>query len=170
MEPPTIRTSSVSHRAFITNTYSGNLQIVDTQNDTSPLTAETTNSAGQVVPGVPVTITVATSLTFEVLSPDKATTLTYDPTALTLLLCEQFQRDDQRQRGHLPSYTDMALFSPDSSTVYVPTPTALVTGGTSGSGAGDQCRQFDHYCQLRYPVGPLYCAQPQRPVPAGFRG
>src|SRR5580704_12379027 len=67
--------SSVSHRAFITNTYSGNLQVVDTQNDTSPLTAETTNSAGQVVPGVPITITVATSLTFEVLSPNKATTL-----------------------------------------------------------------------------------------------
>ncbi len=29
--------SNVQHRAFITNTYSGNLQIVDTQNDTSPL-------------------------------------------------------------------------------------------------------------------------------------
>ncbi len=75
--------SNISHRAFITNTFSGNLQIVDTQNDTSPLTAQTTNSAGQVVPGVPVTISVTSSLTFEVLSPDKNTTLTYDPNTLS---------------------------------------------------------------------------------------
>ena len=50
--------SKVQNRAFITNTYSGNLQIMDTQNDTTPYTAETTNSTGQVIPGVPVTITV----------------------------------------------------------------------------------------------------------------
>ena len=161
--------SSVSHRAFITNTYSGNLQVVDTQNDTSPLTAETTNSAGQVVPGVPITITVATSLTFEVLSPDKATTLTYDPNALTLYFVNNSSETTSGSLA-IPSYTNMALYSTDSSTVYVPTPTALVHRGTSGSGGGDQCRQFDHYCQLRYPVGPLYCAQPQRPVPSGFRG
>ena len=124
--------SSVSHRAFITNTYSGNLQVVDTQNDTSPLTAETTNSAGQVVPGVPITITVATSLTFEVLSPDKATTLTYDPNALTLYFVNN---SSETTSGSvvIPSYTNMALFSPDSSTVYVPTPTAQVTGGRPGA-------------------------------------
>jgi hypothetical protein len=68
----------VSHRAFISNTYSGNLQVMDTQNDTTPFTAQTTNSAGQVIPGVPVTISVGTSLTFEVVSPGLATTLVYD--------------------------------------------------------------------------------------------
>src|ERR1035437_7950576 len=70
--------SKVSHRAFISNTYSGNLQVMDTQNDTTPFTAQTTNSAGQVIPGVPVTISVGTSLTFEVVSPGLATTLVYD--------------------------------------------------------------------------------------------
>ncbi len=124
--------SNVSHRAFITNTYSGNLQVVDTQNDTSPLTAETTNSAGQVVPGVPVTITVATSLTFAVLSPDKATTLTYDPTTLTLYFVDN-STEATSGSVTVPSYTGMALFSPDSSTVYVPTPTALVTGARPGA-------------------------------------
>ena len=55
----------VQHRAFVSNTYSGNLQVMDTQNDTTALTPETTNSAGQLVPGVPVTVTVGGSLTFE---------------------------------------------------------------------------------------------------------
>ena len=70
--------SKVQHRAFISNTYSGNLQIMDTQNDTTPFTAQTTNSSGQLVPGVPVTISVGGSLTFEVESPSRATTLVYE--------------------------------------------------------------------------------------------
>jgi hypothetical protein len=124
--------SNVSHRAFISNTYSGNLQIVDTQNDTTPLTGETTNSAGQVVPGVPVTVTVATSLTFEVLSPDRATTLTYDPDSLTFYFVDN-STETTSGTVTIPSYTGMALFSPDSSTVYAPTPTALVSGGRPGA-------------------------------------
>lgn len=124
--------SNVQHRAFITNTYSGNLQIVDTQNDTSPLTAETTNSAGQVVPGVPVTISVAGSLSFEVLSPDKNTTLTYDPTTLTFYFLNNTSETTTATVG-LPTYTGMALFSPDSTTVYAPTPTVLVSGSRPGA-------------------------------------
>ena len=51
---------------------------MDTQNDTTPFTAQTTNSTGQLIPGVPVTVSVGGSLTFEVVSPDRATTLVYD--------------------------------------------------------------------------------------------
>ena len=51
--------STAQHRAFISNSYSGSLQIMDTQNDTTPLTAQTIDQFGQLVPGVPVTITVA---------------------------------------------------------------------------------------------------------------
>src|SRR5580658_6358420 len=76
--------SGVQNAAFISNTYSGNLQIVDTQNDTTAYTQETTNSAGQVVAGAPVTVTVSTSVTFELESPDKSTTLVYDPNGFTL--------------------------------------------------------------------------------------
>ena len=53
------RQRHVQNAAFISNTYSGNLQIVDTQNDTTAYTQQTTNSSGQVVPGAPVTITVS---------------------------------------------------------------------------------------------------------------
>ncbi len=124
--------SNVSHRAFITNTYSGNLQIVDTQNDTSPLTAETTNSAGQVVPGVPVTVSVTTSLTFAVLSPDRTTTLTYNPNTLSFYFVDNTSETTSGTVA-LPTYTGMALFSPDSTTVYAPTPTVLVSGSRPGA-------------------------------------
>ena len=70
---------------------------------------------------MPVTIAVANSATFEVESPDHSVTLVYDPTTFTILLCRQFQSKrlagnaalDQLRRG-------MALFSPDSTTVYAP--------------------------------------------------
>src|ERR1700757_279009 len=76
---PATPTSMVKHRAFVSNSFSGNLQIVDTQNDTTALTAETTNSSGQLVPGVPVTVPVSTTATFEVESPNNSTTAVYDP-------------------------------------------------------------------------------------------
>src|SRR5277367_5608254 len=78
---PTTPTSNVKNRAFISNTYSGNLQIVNTQNDTTGFTAETTNSSGQVIPGSPVTVAVGTSVTFESITPDRSKTLCYDPNA-----------------------------------------------------------------------------------------
>src|ERR1700749_230634 len=70
----TATTSGLKNRAFISNSYSGNLQIVDTQDEKTAFTAQTTNSAGQIVPGVPVTIAVATTATFEVESPDNTVT------------------------------------------------------------------------------------------------
>ena len=78
----------MSHRSFISNTYTGNLQIMDTQNDTTPYTAETTNSAGQVVPGVPVTITAGLSATFMAVSADLSKTMVYDPLPMSLIFID----------------------------------------------------------------------------------
>jgi hypothetical protein len=122
----------VTHRAFITNTYSGNLQIMDTQNDTTPFTAETTNSSGQVVPGVPVTISVADSLTFAVVSPNLSTTLVYDQKANEIFFVDNAT---ELTSGSivLPDFTDMALFSPDNSTVYVPVRNQAIAGVRPGA-------------------------------------
>src|SRR5208337_4035166 len=60
--------SKVQHRSLISNTFSGNLQVVDIQNDTTQYTPSTTTSTGQVVPGVPVTVPAGTSVTFEAVS------------------------------------------------------------------------------------------------------
>jgi YVTN family beta-propeller protein len=123
---------AVQNAAFISNTYTGNLQIVNTQNDTTAYTQETTNSAGQVVPGAPVTITVSsTTVSFEVLSPDKSTTLVYDPASSTLWALDN---STDATSGQLPLVgpTSMAVFSPNSSTAYVPVPSAPVSGARNG--------------------------------------
>ena len=120
-------TSNLQHRAFISNVYSGNLQIVDTQNDTTALTAQSTNSAGQVVPGVPVTISVSTSATFEQVSPDRTKTLVYDPNSETIYFVTN---SSETVGGDIPlGYTtQMALFSTNNASIYVPIPSLNITG------------------------------------------
>lgn len=124
--------SRVQHRAFISNTYAGNLQIMDTQNDTTPFTPQTTNSSGQIVPGVPVTITVGGSLTFEVESPSRATTLVYEQSVHQLDFVDN-ATEAYSSSVALPDFADMALFSTDSATVYAPVRNAPVTGARPGA-------------------------------------
>jgi hypothetical protein len=122
----------VSHRAFISNTYSGNLQIMDTQNDTTPFTAQTTNSSGQIIPGVPVTISVGTSLTFEVVSPGLATTLVYDQSGNVLDFVDN-ATEAVSGSVTLPDFAQMALFSPDASKVYAPVRNIPIAGLRPGA-------------------------------------
>ena len=128
---PTTPTSNAKNRAFVSNVFSGNLQIVDSQNDTTPLTAQTTNSNGQVIPGQPVTIPVATSVTFEVETPDHTTTLAYDPDTFGLYF---ITNSTEAVSGSvaLANSTGMAVVSSDSSTVYVPEPNLPFSGLPSG--------------------------------------
>jgi hypothetical protein len=123
--------SGLKNRAFISNTYSGDLQIMDTQNDMTALTAETTNSSGQVVQGAPVSISVSTSVTFEVESPDRTTTAVYDPSSATVWFVTNSSETTSGDTA-LSSGTSMAVFSPDSSTMYVPEPNLPVSGGFAG--------------------------------------
>jgi hypothetical protein len=126
----TTTTGNAQNRAFVSNAYSGSLQIVDSQNDTTPYTAQTTNSEGQVIPGQPVTIAVGISATFEVESSDHTLTLVYDTSATTLYFVTN---STQTVAGSTPlsSSTGMAALSPDNNTVYVPEPN-LSTGGRAG--------------------------------------
>jgi len=128
----TTPSSLAQHRAFVSNTYSGNLQIMDTQNDTTPLTAQTVNAYGQIVPGVPVTITVGSALTFEVVSPDRTTTLVYDQTGNVLDFVDNATETVSGSVG-LPDFADMALFSTDGTKVYAPVRNVPVTGARPGA-------------------------------------
>ena len=75
-----------------------------------------------------MTITVSsTTVTFEVVSPNKDTTLVYDPDSYTLWPVTN-SSDQRRVELPLVGPTSMALFSPDSSTAYVPIPSAAVSG------------------------------------------
>lgn len=123
--------ANVPNAAFISNNYSGALQIVDTQNDTTTYTQESTNSSGQVVQGEPVSIPVSTIVSYEVLSPNKSNTLVYDPSTYALYVVAN---TSQTVSGSLPLVgpASMAAFSPDSSTVYAPVPSAGVSGSHPG--------------------------------------
>ncbi len=123
--------SKVQHRALISNTYTGNLQIMDTQNDTTSYTAETTNSAGQVIPGVPVTISVGTSVTWETLSSDRSKTMVYDQNSDTVFFLNN-STEAIITSVPLAGPATMGLFSSDGNSAYVPVRTAAASGSRAG--------------------------------------
>ncbi len=123
--------SGVHNRALISNTYSGALQIMDTQNDTTAYTAETTNSAGQVVPGVPVTISVGTSVTWEALSPGRSTTMVYDQSD-NLVYFVTNSSETVTGSVLLAGPASMGLFSADGASAYVPVRTVPISGSRAG--------------------------------------
>ena len=104
---------------------------MDTQNDTTPFTAETTNSAGQVVPGVPVTIPVGNSATWEVVTSDRSKTMVYDPTT-NLVNFVTNSSETIFTAVQLGGSASMGVFSPDGNTAYVPVPTVPISGSRAG--------------------------------------
>src|ERR1019366_4518109 len=123
--------SQVKNRAFITNTYSGNLQIMDSQNDTSPLTAETTSSTGQLIPGQPVTIPAGNSATWLLENPSLSTTVVYDPTVHSVIFIDNVSQT-LTNRVALPAAASMSLFSPDGTILYAAVHNAPITGNRPG--------------------------------------
>ena len=119
--------SQLNNRAFVTNQYSGNIQVVDSQTDmTAYYTATNNNTGNSTVGGSPasaVSIVVGGSLTWAVLSPDDSETLVYNPLSNTATF---ITNSSEASNGSvtLANWSDMAVFSPDSSTVYIPVPNA----------------------------------------------
>ena len=126
-QPSTTTTSGLKNRAFITNTFSGNLQIVDTQNDTTAYTQQTTNSAGQIIPGEPVTIAVSASVTLEAESPSHVTTAVYDPGTFAVNFITNSTETVAGNAAPLSAVSQM-LYSTDSTTVYAAEPVLSVSG------------------------------------------
>jgi hypothetical protein len=123
--------SNVQHRALVSNTFSGALQIMDTQNDTTSFTAQTTNSAGQIVPGVPVSIAVGNSVTWETLSANRSNTMAYDPTDNTVFFMAN-STEAITTSVTLGGPATMGLFSADGTSACVPVQTVPITGGRAG--------------------------------------
>jgi hypothetical protein len=124
----------LKNRAFITNQYSGNVQIVNSQTDQTAYYTVTNNNTGITGPGVTgtaVAITIGGSLTFELLSPDTLETLVYNPTSFTLAFVTN-ATEAPNGAVNLASWADMALYSPDSTKVYVPEPTVAITNARPG--------------------------------------
>ena len=124
---------TLKNRAYITNQYSGNLQIVDSANDSTAYysSSNTNTSTTNQIVDLSVNIAVGLSLTFEVVSPNRSTTAVYDQNATAIGLVNNSSQTDVANIP-LPAWAAMAVFSPDSSTLYVPTGNAP-SGTTLGA-------------------------------------
>lgn len=125
--------SQLKNRAFLSNTYSGNLQIVDSANDTTAYITTTNNTSGGTTgaTGLAVTVTVGVSMTFESLSPDKSTTAVYDQTSEAIDFVTN-STETLANTVALPNWAGMGLWSPDSTKFYVPVGNASVTNAAPG--------------------------------------
>ncbi len=127
----TATTSGVQNRAFISNTYTGSLQVMNSQNDTTNYTASGVNSAGQVVQGTPVTITAGVSVTWMVEGPSNTLTMIFDRGDNNLIFMNN-AAETVSASVLLANSADMAVFSEDGSTVYVPVRNLPITGSRNG--------------------------------------
>lgn len=127
--------SMLKNRAFITNQFSGNLQVVDSQNDTTAYYTVTNNNTGNTslgfAAGTAVSIMVGGSLTFAILSPDDLETVVYNPTTFTLTFVTN-SSEATNGSVNLANWADMALYSPDSSKIFTPVPNAPITNSRPG--------------------------------------
>jgi len=124
----------LKNRAFITNQFSGNIQIVDSQTDQTAFYTVTNNNTGFTGPGVTgtaVNIVVGGSLTFQALSPDKTETVVYNPTSFSLTFITN-ATEVSNGSVTLANWADMALYSPDSTKIYAPVPNAPITNARAG--------------------------------------
>jgi hypothetical protein len=125
---------TLKNRAYISNQYSGNLQIVDSANDSTAFYSSNntnTSTTNQIV-DLSVHIAVGNSSTFLRVSPDATSTAVYDPSTDEMHFVANSSQTDAAQVP-LPAWAAMALYSTDSKKLYVPTGNAVVLG--SGPGA-----------------------------------
>lgn len=120
---------TLKNRAYISNQYSGNLQIVDSANDSTAFysSSNTYNQNTNQIVDLSVHITVGNSSTFLVESPDRTITAVYDPTTNIFHFVLNSTQMDAAQ-VQLPAWAAMAVYSNDSKTLYVPTGNAVITG------------------------------------------
>jgi hypothetical protein len=111
--------------------YSGALQIMDTQNDTTPYTQQTTSSTGQVIPGSPVAIQVGFSASWEAVTSDRTKTMVFDPSTNIVYFVTN-SSESVLASVPIAGPASMGLFSPDGNTVYVPVRTVPITGSRAG--------------------------------------
>ena len=132
--PGTGQKSGLQHRAFISNAFSGRVQIVDSQNDMQAVRQQqTVNSSGQTVTvTVPIAISLGNQSTWEILSSDRTTTAVFDPSTITLYFVTN-SSETIAGSVNLGGPSDGGVYSSDSATVYVPIRNMPVSGQRNGA-------------------------------------
>jgi hypothetical protein len=130
---PNGQKSNLTHRVFITNSYSGNVLIVDSQTDKAAYTQQqTTNASGQTVTiSVPTAINVGGQLTWGVNAPNSAQTAVYASNTNTVTFLTNAS-ETVNTSVVLAGSSNMGVFSPDSTILYAPVRNAPVSGARNG--------------------------------------
>jgi hypothetical protein len=127
--------SKLTNRAFITNQYSGNIQIVDSQNDTTAYYTVTNNNTGNSTPGgspaSAVSIQVGGSLTWALLRPDDFETAVYNPNTFLITFITN-SSEASNATVTLGNWASMAVYSPDSKFMFVPVPNVTTQASQPG--------------------------------------
>lgn len=128
--------STLKNRAFITNQFSGNIQVVNSQTDQTAYYSITNNNTGNSTTGgspasAVAILTGAGSLSWALLSPDDLETLVYNPIGHTLTF---ITNSSEAVNGNVPlaNWSDMGLYSPDSKFVYIPVPNVITPASQPG--------------------------------------
>ena len=124
-------TSGIKKRAFVSNNFQNQLDIVNAANDTVN-TILTTTTAGTTASILANTIATGTGPAQMVLTADKTLTLVFDKGSNTIAV---IVNATEANAGliPLPDFTESFVVAPDNKTVYAAVPNVPQTGQTAGA-------------------------------------
>jgi hypothetical protein len=124
-------TSGIKKRAFISNNFQNQLDIVNAANDTAN-TILTQSANGTTISVLANTINAGSGPAQMVLTADKTLTLVFDQGSNTIAVIDN-ATEVAAGVIPLPGITESFAVAPDNATVYAAVPTVAVTGQTSGT-------------------------------------
>jgi DNA-binding beta-propeller fold protein YncE len=127
----TAKTSGIKKRAFVSNNFQNQVDIVNAANDTVNSVLSTTTT-GATTSTLANTITVGTAPTQMVLTADKKLTLVFDHGSNTIAVINNATETTNGQIP-LPDFTESFVAGTDSKTVFVAVPNAPISGQTAGA-------------------------------------
>jgi hypothetical protein len=123
--------SGIKKRAFVSNNFQNQLDIVNAANDTVNTILSAT-STGTTTSTLANTISSGAKPAQMVLTADKALTLVFDQGSNTIAVIVNATESNSGQIP-LPDFTESFVVASDSTTVFVAVPNVPITGQTSGA-------------------------------------
>jgi len=128
---PKSRPSGITKRAFVTNNFQNQIDIINVANDTVNTTLST-NVNGNTTSTLANTISAGSFPAQMAVTPDKKLTVVFDQVTNVITV---ITNDTESNTGlvPLPDFTDSFVAGPDNKTLYVAVPNAPVSGQPSGA-------------------------------------
>jgi hypothetical protein len=127
----TAKTSGIKKRAFVSNNFKSEIEIVNAGNDTVNTTL-VTNSNGTTSSVPANTISAGSGPAQMVITPDKKATLVFDQGSNSIGVINNATETLNGQIP-LPDFTESFVAAPDNITLYVAVPNAPISGQAAGA-------------------------------------